>query len=75
MNREHFEEAMSKARRSVSDKDIVQYQQFAAKMKSDSIAAGSANFSFQDETNTEDLTSSTGSGSDSAAVEDDLYGK
>mmetsp|Transcript_12626 Transcript_12626/g.18965 ORF Transcript_12626/g.18965 Transcript_12626/m.18965 type:complete len:959 (+) Transcript_12626:31-2907(+) len=76
IRKEHFEEAMSKARRSVSDKDIVQYQQFAAKMKSDSIAAGSANFSFQDETNTEDLTSSGSSGSDdSAAVEDDLYGK
>ena len=40
IRRDHFEEAMSKARRSVSDKDIRQYEQFAAKMKSDSIAAG-----------------------------------
>lgn len=60
---------MSKARRSVSDKDIVQYQQFAAKMKSDSIAAGSANFNFKDEGN------SDSSDSASPADEADLYEK
>ncbi|RYH32728.1 AAA family ATPase [archaeon] len=48
IRKEHFEEAMTRARRSVSEKDIRQYQQFAAKMKADATTAGSANFSFDD---------------------------
>lgn len=48
IRRDHFEEAMSRARRSVSDKDIQQYEQFKAKMTADSMAAGAGNFSFSD---------------------------
>jgi transitional endoplasmic reticulum ATPase len=48
IGRAHFEEAMSRARRSVSDKDIQQYEQFTSKMKSDSMTAGAGNFSFDD---------------------------
>jgi transitional endoplasmic reticulum ATPase len=44
----HFEEAMSRARRSVSDKDIRQYEQFMAKMKADSIASGAGIFNFEE---------------------------
>ena len=36
IRRDHFEEAMSRARRSVSDKDIQQYEAYGAKMKADS---------------------------------------
>jgi len=46
IRRDHFEEAMSRARRSVSDKDIRQYEAFMAKMKSDAAAAGAGGFSF-----------------------------
>lgn len=48
IRREHFEEAMSRARRSVSDNDIKQYEQFMAKMKADSLASGAGSFSFDD---------------------------
>eukprot|EP01039_Chlorochromonas_danica_P001718 gene1719-1877_t len=46
IRKDHFEEAMSRARRSVSEKDIRQYEAFSAKMKADATAAGAANFSF-----------------------------
>lgn len=46
IRKDHFEEAMSRARRSVSEKDIRQYEAFTAKMKADATAAGAANFSF-----------------------------
>jgi transitional endoplasmic reticulum ATPase len=40
IRKDHFEEAMSRARKSVSDKDIRQYEQFQAKMKADAASAG-----------------------------------
>ena len=43
---------MSRARRSVSDKDIRQYEQFMAQMKSDAQAAGAGGFSFDAPTGT-----------------------
>lgn len=46
ISRLHFEEAMNNARRSVSEKDLQQYEQFIAKMKSSSAASGAAGFSF-----------------------------
>jgi transitional endoplasmic reticulum ATPase len=49
IRKEHFEEAMSRARRSVSDKDIRQYEQFMAKMKADSMASGAGSFTFDEE--------------------------
>lgn len=48
IRRIHFEEAMSRARRSVSDSELRKYEKFASKVKSDSDAAGSSNFSFDD---------------------------
>ena len=48
IRRDHFEEAMSRARRSVSDKDIRQYESFMAKQKSEAAAAGAGGFSFDD---------------------------
>jgi hypothetical protein len=64
---------MSRARRSVSDKDIRQYEQFMAKMKADASAAGSGNFNFDD-----DSVSSKKDGEDGADGKgdenDDLYG-
>ena len=65
---------MSKARRSVSDKDVVQYQQFAAKMKADSMAAGAANFNFQSEDGNGSSDGDSSSDSNSSN-EEDLYGK
>jgi transitional endoplasmic reticulum ATPase len=46
IRRDHFEDAMSRARRSVSDDDIRKYEQFMAKMKADSSKAGASGFSF-----------------------------
>lgn len=46
IRKDHFEEAMSRARRSVSDQDIRQYETFGAKMKADAQAAGAGGFSF-----------------------------
>eukprot|EP01033_Poteriospumella_lacustris_P001366 gene1366-996_t len=54
IRRDHFEEAMSRARRSVSDKDIRQYEEFRAKMKADSMTAGAGNFKFQSENSEEE---------------------
>lgn len=66
IRKEHFEEAMSRARRSVSDKDIRQYEQFMSKMKSDSIASGAGNFSF-------DQDSDKSSSEPSSEKDEDLY--
>lgn len=48
IRKDHFEEAMSRARRSVSDADIRQYEEYGAKMKAAANAAGSSGFSFRD---------------------------
>ena len=69
IRKDHFEEAMSRARRSVSDKDIRQYEQFMSKMKADAAAAGAGGFSFDN--NSESSSEESGSG---AAADEDLYG-
>ena len=66
IRRDHFEEAMSRARRSVSDKDIRQYEQFMAQMKSDAQAAGAGGFSF-------DAPDGATGGDGIVADEKDLY--
>lgn len=66
ITKEHFEEAMSRARRSVSDEDIRQYEQFMSKMKADSMKAGAGNFAFN-----EDSTESKSG--DASGDSDDLY--
>ena len=67
IRRDHFEEAMSRARKSVGDKEIQLYEQFSAKMKADASAAGARGFSFDDK---EKEKESEGSG----ASDEDLYG-
>ena len=66
IRRDHFEEAMSRARRSVSDKDIRQYEQFMAQMKSDAQAAGAGGFSF-------DAPTEASGGEGAVVDEKDLY--
>jgi transitional endoplasmic reticulum ATPase len=68
IRKDHFEEAMSRARRSVSDKDIRQYEEFTAKMKADSMAAGAGNFKFG-----ENADDSSSSDSTTANADEDLY--
>jgi transitional endoplasmic reticulum ATPase len=70
IRKDHFEEAMSRARRSVSDKDIRQYEQFMAKMKADSNASGAGTFSFDG-----DSDGAVSEGKDKAedSTEEDLY--
>jgi transitional endoplasmic reticulum ATPase len=47
IRKDHFEEAMSRARRSVSQKDLFVYERFSSKLKSDAAASGAgAGFSF-----------------------------
>jgi transitional endoplasmic reticulum ATPase len=48
IRKDHFQEAMSRARRSVSDSDIQQYEQFITKIKSDSMASGAGQFQFDE---------------------------
>jgi transitional endoplasmic reticulum ATPase len=66
----HFEEAMSRARRSVSADDLKQYERFALKMKADKVATGVSTFRFEDgdkienEVAAETLNSSVASSSD-----------
>lgn len=67
IRKDHFEEAMSRARRSVSDKDIQQYEQFTAKMKADASKAGAGGFSFDNNKDEESDKSSSDS-------DEDLYG-
>mmetsp|Transcript_16740 Transcript_16740/g.28385 ORF Transcript_16740/g.28385 Transcript_16740/m.28385 type:complete len:885 (+) Transcript_16740:91-2745(+) len=72
IRKDHFEEAMSRARRSVSDKDIQQYEEFKAKMKADAAAAGAGGFSFGEEE--DDAAAAGGAASASASDDiDDLY--
>jgi hypothetical protein len=60
---------MSRARKSVSDKDIRQYEQFQAKMKADAASAGAGGgFSFDEDGNKSDNTD------DNAGDDDNLYG-
>lgn len=66
IRKDHFEEAMSRARRSVSDADIRQYEQFTAKMKADAATAGAGGFSF-------DKAAEEGKDKESQS-DDDLYG-
>lgn len=66
IRKDHFEEAMSRARRSVSDKDIRQYEEFTAKMKADAAAAGAGGFSFDKPVGEADQTGKE-------ASPDDLY--
>lgn len=48
IRRDHFEEAMSRARRSVSENDVKVYERFSAKQKADASASGAGlDFSFQ----------------------------
>eukprot|EP01035_Chromulina_nebulosa_P016889 gene16889-22377_t len=67
VRKDHFEEAMSRARRSVSDKDIRQYEQFTAKMKADATKAGAGGFSFDKDEKSEET-------SDKKETDEDLYG-
>ena len=76
IRRDHFEEAMSRARRSVSDKDIRQYEQYGAKMKADSTEAGAGNFVFTDNVKAEgsdDKVNALSSGIIHTESEEDLY--
>ena len=50
---------MSRARRSVSDKDIEQYKKFIQKQKADADAAGAGNFKFSNKKESETTTSAT----------------
>eukprot|EP01038_Epipyxis_sp_PR26KG_P009016 gene9016-12160_t len=72
IRRDHFEEAMSRARRSVSDKDIRQYELYQSKMKADSAAAGASNFNFKDESNNSDDDNNDASSKPNSSDED-LY--
>lgn len=65
IRKDHFEDAMSRARRSVSDDDIRKYEQFMAKMKADATKSGASGFSFDN---------SAADGSEAGANDDeDLY--
>ncbi|KAJ1437756.1 cell division control protein [Ochromonadaceae sp. CCMP2298] len=64
IRKDHFEEAMSRARRSVSDKDIQQYEEFKSKMKADANESGAGSFSFDDVPEAETVAE---------ASDDDLY--
>lgn len=67
----HFEEAMSRARRSVSDKDIRQYETFMTKMKADSMASGAGNFNFAEKEGKDGEKKEGADGKD--MNEEDLY--
>jgi transitional endoplasmic reticulum ATPase len=75
ITRAHFEEAMSRARRSVSDKDIRQYEQFITKMKAEANAAGAGGFSFDAKSNkTTSVEDGTNKDDSTAPPEnDDIY--
>ena len=69
IRRDHFEEAMSRARKSVGEDEIRKYDEFTMKMKSDAAEAGAGSFSF------EEAAKKIDEGDDnSASVDDDeLY--
>lgn len=81
IRKDHFEEAMSRARRSVSDKDIRQYETFRAKMKADAQTAGAGGFTFEAAAasqaagagNNEESSENKVDGLTSGVSEDDLY--
>lgn len=66
----HFEEAMSRARRSVTDKDLKQYETFASKLRADAVASGVNKFSFDDDDDGDD---GGGGGGEGEVDEDELY--
>jgi transitional endoplasmic reticulum ATPase len=70
IRRDHFEEAMSRARRSVSDADIRKYEEFTSKMKSDAAAAGAGGFSFEQAAADAEIN---GDGAAEDSPEEDLY--
>ncbi len=72
IRRVHFEEAMSRARRSVSDKDLRQFDQFTSKVKSDALASGANTFSF-DEPDKEEGSDVDATAIEGASKEEDLY--
>ena len=69
IRRDHFEEAMSRARRSVSDADIRKYEEFSAKMKADAAKAGAGGFSFSEEAG----VAEAGEGSAEGGADEGLY--
>lgn len=54
IRRDHFEEAMSRARRSISEEALQQYEIFQSKMKTDKQSDGIDNFSFSDDDGDDD---------------------
>ena len=74
IRRDHFEEAMGRARRSVSDAEIRKYEEYTAKMKSDAAKAGAGGFSF-DQVDSSSGEAGTGGEANSAAAgaDDELY--
>lgn len=71
IRRDHFEEAMARARKSVSAADIKVYERFSSKLKSDATAAGAGeNFSFDNFAR--DLLENQRIGVDSAESEDSI---
>jgi transitional endoplasmic reticulum ATPase len=53
IRRDHFEEAMSRARRSISEEDLQQYEIYRSKMKTDKQTDSSGVFSFETEAEAE----------------------
>jgi transitional endoplasmic reticulum ATPase len=64
IRKDHFEEAMGRARKSVGEDEIRKYDEFTMKMKSDASAAGAGEFSFDDASSNKD---------DADISDDDLY--
>ena len=64
IRKDHFEEAMGRARKSVGEDEIRKYDEFTMKMKSDANAAGAGEFSFDDASSSKD---------DADISDDDLY--
>ena len=70
IRKDHFEEAMSRARRSVSDKDIEQYDVFKTKQKEEAAQAGAGSFSFEEAEKQYNAEGGTGS---EGISDEDLY--
>jgi transitional endoplasmic reticulum ATPase len=84
ITRGHFEEAMSRARRSVSETDIRKYEQFSSRLRAESNAAGAHGFSFEEneaaDADSSNLNSTSDGDNSGGAVskslpesDDDLY--
>ena len=54
IRRDHFEEAMSRARKSVSEKELRKYEQYAAAMHAQSNSGGANSFTFDEDTNSDE---------------------